>query len=192
MTFTFTQDVPFNFTNVNCTCLLTGGVTASNTLTGQTIFSSSAYPFSNTWTLRITIDPTLNKQITASLQFYDAYSVLRTLVFDLAPFIMIPAQSPNTGGCPGFVEGIYFTFYCNGIPTDNLVMTVDPPNPPGAQVLQAVANPSCTFTRSFALGIVGCSGNVVFQFQRRIGPPTVVPLHWTDGSLTLPPSTITI
>ena len=187
MQFTFAQEVNWNFSNVSCTVLLQGGVTASNTITGQTIYSAQAFPFQNTFTLQITIDPLFDKNVVATLQFTDISGVLGTLTFDLAPFILVTGRTLYAGNC-GLPVLAQFNFICQGLPADNLVLQIDP----SGTALSHVTNAGCTSTLSFTIGPVGCAGGYAYFNYSQIAGATSVPLLWSDGAITLPPSSFNL
>lgn len=182
--FTFSQDINYQFNGVSCTCLLTGGVTASNTITGQTIQPVS---FStNTKTIRITIDPSFNKAILATLQFSNAVSgVLGTLAFDLTPFVSISAEFRGGSVCAGLTHQGQIQFTVQGIPADNLTLQIDP----SVIAFPSVASisPGCTPGRTFTFGAVGCSSALLTFNYTVNGSGIPAPLIWADGAISLPP-----
>lgn len=194
-TFYFTQAVPTNYTGVTATVLIQGGVTASSTLTGQTIWADTGLNRTlglspNQFTLNISADPSLHKQVIATLQLSDTSGVLgiQTLTFDLAPYVVITSKQAASSFCPGFAEAEFFTFAVRGLQADNLTLQIDPAH----TVTSGIVDQSCAVSPTFSFGAVGCAGNGLnFKFARTV-TPTDLPLFWQDGANALPPSILTV
>ena len=190
VTFSFHNNNGYTWTNVSATCLLTGGVTASNTAGPGTVVANSTTSF----TVRITIDPTLNRKINATLNLTDNYGMNVNLIYNLYPIVVITNTTVSLPICAGYTKQVAYQAKVLGIAMDNLVATVSSPD-----VSNFARTSDCTTLNSQTLGATTCTAFGVFggtgspsqiQLANPLGTTAAITIAWTDGALTFASSLI--